>query len=231
MKRILRGALAVLMLAGTLTAAEAPPLTHFDVAVYGHSVSVDRDARVDLWSPDSSAYSAGSGLVASGGRTIPATACPLEPAPTSISLEKSQSLRLAPGSYTNLVARNSARLTLAPGSYRVEELKLKNSAVLTPEGPVVLFVGSRLEVENSARLNPGGAAADLQVYQADPSDRVRVFVKNSASATGALCGPAMEVEVANNASLHGSVVAGRVEVENQAAVHYDPRLKGVPIRR
>lgn len=223
----MRKTLIALGLCGAVAWAADPPITHFETGVYGHRVEVDRKAGVELMEGSAPA----GGLIRQGGRSIPAPACPLPPGGGSLALAKSQARRLTPGSYSTIDLRNSCRLTLAPGDYRVGQLDLRNSSTVELEGPVALFVGSSLSVQNSAELNAGGKPGDLHVYQADPASPVSVTVENSAVARMAAAGPSIKVSLDNHGSLWGSVIAGSVVLDGFARVHYDSRLQAVPIRQ
>lgn len=250
----MRKFLSLMLLTG-LAAAQSGPFTTFDCAIYGQQVELDKNTRVDVWTeapgvkmgegvqvnPDGSVRVNSSdnpvvnveGLVQQGSsRILPAVEpSHLSPSGPSHRLEKSQELRLKPGSYGTLEARNSARILLAPGEYRIENLELHNSADFDLEGPVVLCIGKSLTVRNSAELNGHGKPSELVVYQAEPNRPINVLVANSAMARMALCGPRANVKIANNGGVYGSLIAEQVQLGQQAQVHYDPGLKTVKLRR
>jgi hypothetical protein len=206
-----------------------------DINGQGGKVQVDPD-QVRINSADGSSSTTSSyqpGLVQQGAdRILPAVdPSRLSPSGPNHRLEKSQEMYLKPGSYGTLDGRNSARFILAAGEYRIENLELHNSADVDLDGPVVLYIGKSLSVQNSAELNAQGRPSDLVVYQAEPNRPINVIVSNSAMAHMALCGPTAAVHLRNNAGVYGSVIAKQVELDQQAQLHYDPALSNVKIRR
>ena len=210
------------------------PFTTFDCAVYGSTLQQEKETKVDVWTKNQDDKpQAAEGLVLQGSSRILPAVDPSRLSPTGPShrLIHSDELELKPGSYGDLDLSNSARLVLAPGEYRVENLTLHNSADVDLDGPVVLYIGKSLSVLNSADLNKRGRPGDLQVYQAEPNRAINVVVANSAEAHMAVCGPTANVRIANQGTVYGSVIARQVSMANQAAVHYDPALKSVKLRR
>lgn len=227
----MRTMLLTALLLGSVALAQSPFST-FECAIYGTSVEIDRQSSVDVWTAPSKSEQK-EGLVVQGkeGRIPVQSPSVLSPSGPSHNLKKSEEMQLRPGSYTRLEGYNSARFLLAPGVYRIDSIELHNSASIDLDGPVVLYLGKSLTLRNSGGLNERGRPADLEVYQAEPHRPVEVQVLNSARAHMAFCGPTAKIFIKNSGQVYGSLLAQQVVLSQQGAVHYDPGLKSVKIRK
>jgi hypothetical protein len=135
-------------------------------------------------------------------------------AQNDISLAPHQAKTLAPGTYGNVLAHPRATLFLRSGVYTFESLKLQPDTVLNlddTDGPVLVYVRTRIHWQGSVRVNSRAASTFLLAYLGShPAVIEKPF-------TGTLLAPNAAVTLAHGSHL-GAFFAKTLEVRPWAKV-------------
>lgn len=110
------------------------------------------------------------------------------------------------------------------------DVSFENSSKLKSQSEARIFVGGDLEVKNSASLNGpslGSFPASSLVLFLSTDRGHDVVINNAAEITAGVYAPSADVKMKNRSTLRGAVVGSTVELENRAAVTYDPSLEDV----
>ena len=99
---------------------------------------------------------------------------------------------------------NNATLQLASGTYYFSEFHADNNAVIT------IAAGAKVMICGADGCPPGTN---------------EFIVENNGEFWGSYYGPDTEAWVSNNGIVYGSLVAGKIMLDNNESFHYDRSLK------
>lgn len=131
----------------------------------------------------------------------------------------------------NVHLNNNSTLTLAAGTYNFNSLKLNNdSEIIIASGPVTINIIGTGD-SNPIQLNSSSirgatngdrwSAAQLTINYAGSG---QIQMENDAVMVGQLNAPNARVSI-NSSEVYGSVVGSTIDMNNDAAIHFDRRLK------
>ncbi len=196
--------------------------------VLADSVLLDNNASVgDIETNHLVAHHATHGNVA---------ALPAMPAPpslltasagtTDVSVAKDHTAELAPGSYRNVVVENNAVLQLDAGSFSAASITIEKNAKVELLGSVQLLVAGSVAVEQNGFLGPaegsglGAGDLDLDVAGSDQGTTAVVTLQNNSVLVGLVLAPGGTLTAENNVKVFGAIVAGQIDLHNNASVTY-----------
>ena len=146
---------------------------------------------------------------------------------------------------------NSDTMTLKgkPGgaNYYFNDIDLGNSAIIyidTTNGPVNIYLTGYIHAGNSsnfvnttdASCSAGnctcaagactrGAPTDFAVFANSQDSGDEIWIKNSATFSGLIYAPYIEVRMFNSADIYGAIVGKEVEIVNSVSIYYDTDMK------
>ncbi len=128
-----------------------------------------------------------------------------------------------------LTMGNNATLQLAGGTYYFTEFHADNNAVITiaPGAQATIYIQKQMTLRNNSVFNRNGAPGNVTICGADgcPPGTKELIVENNGEFWGSYYGPDTEAWVSNNGIVYGSLVAGKIMLDNNEAFHYDRALK------
>jgi hypothetical protein len=150
------------------------------------------------------------------------------------------------GTPVNLNLTGNSTYTYTDGSYRLNQMNIRNNAVLNISGNVALYVENSIRIRNSGRIDiqAGGsltiyAARDMIVQTSarvnetqNPGSLVifgtstfnSLTVRDNAVMHAAIYAPAATARLEDFVIFYGSVMANTINIINSAALHYDEAL-------
>ena len=121
----------------------------------------------------------------------------------------------------------SVTLTGKPGgaNYYFTNIELKSGAALnidTSAGPVNLFISGELNGKHGTITQAGGDPKKFAIFSdtADP-----VSLSNASAFYGVIYAPYADLDIYNNATMYGAIIAGTVDVKNPGNFYFDIALK------
>ncbi len=125
----------------------------------------------------------------------------------------------------SFVLFNNGNVTFNAGTYRFKHMTCSNNSNLTVDGKVDVYVEESILFENNSILLPPievqGDTTNLKIYF---MGETTVDLSNNVEFYGYIYAPNALVEVRNNDSVYGAIVAKEVKIWNGGAVHYDEAL-------
>ena len=124
-------------------------------------------------------------------------------------------------------AKKGATITFAPGDYFIEELKLKENTqlLISPAGPVRIYIKEKAEFGKQSQVNLGGSVANLQIYGYDDVD---IKLKEEAKVSALIYSPddKSKIEMEKEVEFRGmAVTAGEVKVGKEASFTFDAAVQ------
>lgn len=170
---------------------------------------------------------------------IPKYSTPVK-AQSPVTASSASTLKAAPDE-TKVLAQlqvdPSTTLEVGPGRYFFPngmDLRgeLKAQSDVTPDKPIVFFVGGDASLTDTARVNLGGHAASLQVYFVDrQQDAKQQFQMEGASQFfGTVVGNRVEGLLSGQAELYGGFLGRSMKAEDSAKLIFDETLKSTPLQ-
>ncbi|MGK0500840.1 MAG: hypothetical protein ACJAYG_002494, partial [Oceanicoccus sp.] len=135
---------------------------------------------------------------------------------------------LSPDSYGTWVVNAGAVVTMAPGIYNIDEVDIKDDAIITisPAGPVIINV-NKFDMDDRSQLNAntGSSAANLTVnyYGTSSNNDNKFHLHDDVRFTGIIFSSYDDdkVEVKKRVILKGGIfTAGEVKLEDDAIITY-----------
>lgn len=141
-----------------------------------------------------------------------------------VTVANSSSTTFSGGSYyiDELVIGESATVYLAAGSYFIKTLSLgkRSRIVVSPSGPVRLYIGSKASMDDDTLINAAGAVADFQVFL---YPRAEWKVDKDATFVGVIYAPgtSSKIEFDDGSSIRGALVtAGEVKLGQRTRLFF-----------
>ncbi len=121
----------------------------------------------------------------------------------------------------------SVTLTGKPGgaNYYFTNIELKSGAALnidTSAGPVNLFMSGELNGKHGTITQSGGDPKKFAIFS-DTDDPVSL--SNASAFYGVIYAPYADLDIYNNATMYGAIIAGTVDVKNSGNFYFDTALK------
>ena len=141
---------------------------------------------------------------------------------------------------------NNQTYTFTTGEYRLNKLEVEDNAVLTISGHVTLYVEDRINfkefgtldilaggsltmyaadefvAEDDARINQNGKPRDFVILGTAGFDKIQL--KDDVLMKGAVYTPGADAQMDKNTELFGSIIADKVNLQDDAKLHYDEAL-------
>ena len=174
--------------------------------IAGNKVVVDRNSTVT-----------GTVIDNTGSFISLPTVTPFASGKEDIKVESGEILSLTPGSYDDVRANEGATLQLVSGEYFLEELDLRDFAVLeidVSNGPATIHVEKKLEFDNEVevRITPFGEdSSDLVTFK--QLGRKTVEIDKGARVLGTIIAPKAKVKLKNGSFFKGAIIAQSIEVK------------------
>ncbi len=125
----------------------------------------------------------------------------------------------------HFILNNNGEVTFNTGTYRFKYFECSNNAILNVAGPCDVYIELSLTFENNSELLPPitftGDTTNLKIYFLGTET---VDISNNVVFYGYIYAPDAKIEVNNNDSVYGALVADEVYIWNNAAVHFDEAL-------
>lgn len=138
--------------------------------------------------------------------------------------------------YDKLTVSAGGELALEPGRYFFRQGMdiagaLSPGPGVSPENPVVIFLGDNAVLSDTARVNLGGRSASFQFYFVDHAgEEARTFTMNGNSQMFAtVVGSRLEATVSGNAELYGAFLGRSMRAQDFAKLIYDESLASAPL--
>lgn len=132
---------------------------------------------------------------------------------------------------SSLVVNSNARVTIVgPATYVIDYLEVNSNSELyfdTSGGPVEVFVTGDLIINSNSEVRPlNGNPADLSLQLSSTLSHT-VRLSSNIELTAQVYAPEAHIDVSSNSEVFGSVVARRLTLNSNSAVHQDLDLGSV----
>jgi len=141
-----------------------------------------------------------------------------------VTVADSSTMTFTGGTYyiDKLNVGKSATANLAAGSYFINKLTLDDGAriVVSPSGPVRLYIGDKASIDKNTLINAAGAVGDLQVFLYPGADW---GAKEGVTFIGVIYAPGAgsKIEFDKNADIRGALVtAGEVKLGQNTTLDF-----------
>lgn len=187
-------------------------------------ITIDKDNTIAGNATSASTISVASGATITGTRTpnasvasLPISVASFSAGGQNITVPKSGTRTLNPGSYGNVILNKSATLNLKSGEYRFVKLETGATSNLNfnvSNGDVQVKITTSLKFgkEVTISITPGGeinsAAVEFITLQSAP-----VSIDKEGYVLGTITAPNAEISAGKNTSLHGAVSAKSITVD------------------
>jgi hypothetical protein len=131
------------------------------------------------------------------------------------------------GSSTNVLTINGPVVFLATGNNGVNTIDLGGSAsiAIAANASLTVYTNGNIEAAGNGISNSNSSASTFQIYGTSTTAGAQTirFVGNGAS-TAAIYAPNATFQLKGNGSLNGAVIANEINLNGNAAFHYDEAL-------
>ncbi|NOZ75626.1 MAG: DUF5011 domain-containing protein [FCB group bacterium] len=149
-----------------------------------------------------------------------------------ITVDKNQTVILAPGDYGKVEVKDKGKLTLSGGEYHFKSLKLKKKARLRIENASQVLIVERLKAEKQSYIGPADGAligpSSIIFYIAgeggDEHNKVELGERSQIYAT--IYAPTSKIEVKKEAELMGALYGQEVKVDKKSGLALDSYFGG-----
>lgn len=137
--------------------------------------------------------------------------------------------------YTKLEVASGSQAVLQPGRYFFRDgmdiAGVLNSSGDDPDEPVVLFLGGDATLADTARVNLGKSAANIQIYFVDDGGETPLKFKMDGNSQffGTVVGNRAEGELGGQAEFYGGFLGRSMSASGSAKLVYDQTLDGKPL--
>jgi hypothetical protein len=206
------------------------------------SITINKDNTIVGNATSASTITVASGASITGIRTpnasvasLPISVASFSAGGANITVPKSGTRTLAPGSYGNVILNNSAKLNLSSGEYRFVKLETGSSCFLNfnvSNGGVQVKVTTSLKfgADVTVTITPGGetnsVAVDFITLQT-----AQVLISKDGYMLGTITAPNAEVLVSKNTSLRGAIAANKITVDRDVIFWHHSVAGTLPIAK
>ncbi len=145
-----------------------------------------------------------------------------------LSVSKNKTITISSGSFRfkKISTDNNSTINITGDArlYIEETLTLNNNVQLNLGSgvSVEMYIGQNISLENNSRMNYPGDPTKLGLYLAGTSSQT--FANNS-YVSASLYAPNSTILISNNGGFFGDVVAKKIDLSNNAMLHYDIALR------
>ena len=107
----------------------------------------------------------------------------------------------------------------------IELVELEGNSTLTIDttnGPVNIFLTVKMQIEDGAAINTGGAPSKFSIFSNSNED---IEIKGTGVFNGLIYAPYAYVKIKNDGNFYGAIWAGSVEIKDSGNVYFDTSLK------
>ena len=110
-------------------------------------------------------------------------------------------------------------------NYYLTSIELEGNSTLTIDttnGPVNIFLTVKMQIEDGAAINTGGAPSKFSIFSNSNED---IEIKGTGVFNGLIYAPYAYVKIKNDGNFYGAIWAGSVEIKDSGNVYFDTSLK------
>lgn len=136
---------------------------------------------------------------------------------TVINMDSNKNLTIAADSQVVWLFQNHTAVTAIQTSSNADFVFTGTASTLD------IYTDGNIRLDSNCDINSGGQPSRFKIYGTNPSSQSLVMSSN-ASISGVLYSPNASYSIDSNCRLFGSVVANTIQMDSQAAFHYDEAL-------
>ena len=149
------------------------------------------------------------------------------PGSDDIKVEDDESLTFSPQAIGKLELEKRTTLILTGGVYDIEELKTKEGAEILFQGPTVLRIKKKIELDKEIYFGPetgsGLTAADIRVYGEDG-----LAIKEDSIVRASFYTPDAKVDIEKDVTFTGALLAKEISVKERSTLTLESAFQNVP---